>query len=208
METEATFLISGVVLGLSAGLSPGPLLALVISETLRYGVKAGIKVAAAPLLTDAPIVAAALLILARLSDMRTVLGIVSIAGAAYLAYLAWGSLTFRGVDPGAGSARPRSLRKGVIANFLNPSPYIFWLSVGAPTVVRASGRSSAAAVFFVTGFYVLLVGSKVLLAVLAGRSRRVLLSRLYVWIVRLLGCALLFYGALFLEEGLSALGIV
>lgn len=46
------FLSVGAVLGLSSGLSPGPLLALVISETLRHGVKAGVKVALAPIITD------------------------------------------------------------------------------------------------------------------------------------------------------------
>ena len=49
----------GVVFGLAAGLMPGPLLALVIQQTLRHGPGEGIKVAAAPLLTDLPIVAAA-----------------------------------------------------------------------------------------------------------------------------------------------------
>ncbi len=39
------FLISGIILGLAAGTSPGPLLALVFSETLKYGKKEGIKIA-------------------------------------------------------------------------------------------------------------------------------------------------------------------
>jgi threonine/homoserine/homoserine lactone efflux protein len=181
---------------------------LVISETLKYGVKEGVKVAIAPLLTDVPIVLAALLVLDQLSDIEPVLGAVSLAGAAFLAYLAWESITFKGSAAEAEAAAPRSIRKGILANFLNPNPYLFWLSVGAPTVVRASERSTAAAVLFIAGFYVLLVGSKVLLAVLAGKSRRVLLSAVYVWAVRLLGCALLFFAALFCREGLAALGVL
>ncbi|MCD6225405.1 MAG: hypothetical protein J7K32_07820 [Deltaproteobacteria bacterium] len=51
-----TFLTAGTILGLSAGLIPGPLLTLVISETLRHNIKAGIKIAVAPLLTDLPII--------------------------------------------------------------------------------------------------------------------------------------------------------
>ena len=39
------FLASATLLGLSAGLSPGPLLTLVISETLRSSARGGIKVA-------------------------------------------------------------------------------------------------------------------------------------------------------------------
>jgi threonine/homoserine/homoserine lactone efflux protein len=37
-------LTAGIVLGLSAGFSPGPLTAFVISQALRYGVKEGLKV--------------------------------------------------------------------------------------------------------------------------------------------------------------------
>lgn len=49
------FLTIGAALGLSAGLAPGPLLTLVISETLQHGVKSGVKVALAPVITDLPI---------------------------------------------------------------------------------------------------------------------------------------------------------
>jgi threonine/homoserine/homoserine lactone efflux protein len=46
--------LSGAALGLSAGVTPGPLLALVIAQTLTHGPREGGKVALAPLLTDAP----------------------------------------------------------------------------------------------------------------------------------------------------------
>lgn len=49
------FLISGIVFGLAAGVAPGPLLALVFSETLKYGKKEGVTVAISPLITDLPI---------------------------------------------------------------------------------------------------------------------------------------------------------
>lgn len=51
------YLAAGALLGLGAGFSPGPLLALVVSETLRRGAAAGIRVALAPLVTDLPIIA-------------------------------------------------------------------------------------------------------------------------------------------------------
>lgn len=57
------FLLTGVLLGLSSGLAPGPLLALVASETLRHGVRAGVRVALAPLITDLPIILTTILLL-------------------------------------------------------------------------------------------------------------------------------------------------
>ena len=47
MTEGLTYITTGFILGLS-GLIPGPLLTLVISETLKHGVKEGIKVAASP----------------------------------------------------------------------------------------------------------------------------------------------------------------
>jgi threonine/homoserine/homoserine lactone efflux protein len=32
---------------------------------------------------------------------------------------------------------PKSLTKGILANALSPHPYLFWLSVGAPTMSKA-----------------------------------------------------------------------
>jgi len=63
------FLISGVVFGLAAGMAPGSLLALVFSETLKYGKKRGVKVAISPLITDLPIVIFVLFMLSTLSSL-------------------------------------------------------------------------------------------------------------------------------------------
>jgi len=46
----------GTLLGLAAGFSPGPLTVLVIGETLRHGLRSGLQVAIAPILTDIPII--------------------------------------------------------------------------------------------------------------------------------------------------------
>jgi len=46
----------GFLLGAPAGITPGPMLVLIISETFRHGIRAGAKVAFIPLLTDLPVV--------------------------------------------------------------------------------------------------------------------------------------------------------
>ncbi|OGT32916.1 MAG: hypothetical protein A2W28_01290 [Gammaproteobacteria bacterium RBG_16_51_14] len=50
------FLVTGAVLGISAGLAPGPLLALVVTETLKHGIRTGVRVALVPVCTDLPII--------------------------------------------------------------------------------------------------------------------------------------------------------
>ena len=80
------FLGFGVFLGLAAGISPGPLLAITISETLQYGKWEGIKVAISPLFTDLPIVLSVLFILSHLISSNFVIGIIAFFGASYLIY--------------------------------------------------------------------------------------------------------------------------
>ncbi len=199
-------LSAGILLGLSAGLAPGPMLTLVVSQALQHGVAAGVRVAFAPLLTDLPIVVLSLAVLAQVAGYQRVLGALSLVGAAFVLYMAYENL--RAAAPSVDlSDRPaRSLARGVAVNLLNPHPYLFWLTVGAPTLVDAWGRSVGAAVAFVGGFYVCLVGTKVLAAVLAGRSRRALSSRLHVRIMRVLGALLLVFAVLMFWEALGLLG--
>jgi threonine/homoserine/homoserine lactone efflux protein len=208
MSAQLTgFLASWILLGLSAGLSPGPILTLVITETLKYSPREGIKVAVSPLITDAPIVAAAAFGLSQLSDHTAVVGVIYLLGGGFLAYLGIDSLRFKGADllP-LEAAPPRSLRRGIIANFLNPSPYLFWLSIGAPLVVAAWRTSPAAAAAFLIVFYLLLVGSKVLIALAVGKSRRFLRSRGYILVIRCLGAALLIFAAFFFRNAAIHLG--
>ena len=68
------FFAAAAVFGLSGGLSPGPLLALVVAETLARGRSAGLAVAASPLITDGPIIVAAVLLLGRIEGFEAALG--------------------------------------------------------------------------------------------------------------------------------------
>ncbi len=195
-----SLLITGMVLGLSAGLSPGPMLTLVISQTLKHGIREGVKVALAPLLTDTPIVMACLLFLSVFSDMRPALGVISMFGGFYLFYLGFNSIRFKTVNRQE-DVDPKSLKKGLMVNFLNPSPYMFWTSIGGPLVLKASSTSLVAAAAFVIPFYVLLVGSKIVVAIVSGRSRNLLKSRHYTILLRILGLVLMGFGVMFLRDG-------
>lgn len=81
------FLGLGALLGLSAGLSPGPLTTLVISETLLYNIRAGVKVALAPLITDLPIIVLSVLILSQLSGFQNILGVIALVGGLVVLFM-------------------------------------------------------------------------------------------------------------------------
>lgn len=176
-----------------------------VSETLRRGVKAGVRVALAPLLTDLPIVLATLFILSRISNMDPVLGIIFLCGSGFLSWLAWESLSFKGADINGSNGPDNSLKKGVVANFLSPAPYLFWLTIGAPSVIKANESGLLAPVLFIIGFYVCLVGGKVVVAHLVGRSRIFLSSKNYIYTIRILGLVLLGFALVFLFQGIEKL---
>ena len=199
---------TGTLLGLSAGLAPGPLLALVLSESLRHGIRSGVMVALSPLITDLPIILLSLFLLSRLSDSHVVLGIVSLLGGVVILRMGWSNLNPRPEVLVTREQGRGSLWKGVLANTFNPHPYLFWLSVGAPIMYKALEQSQATLAAFVGCFYVALVGSKVVLAVVVGRSRRFLNSAVYVWILRLLGLLLCILALFLFKEGLDLLGLL
>ena len=197
-------MMSGVVFGLAAGLAPGPLLALVLAQSVRYGAMEGSKVAVAPLITDPPLIALSVLVFTSLASTDIVVGVVALTGAALLAYLAFDSVTVSEADRSHGIGAG-SVWKGVSANLLNPHPYLFWIAVGAPTLVKASAVGRVAVLAFLAGMYGSLVGVKILVAVAAGRGSVILSNRLYVYMVRMLGLALGLFAVLFLREGLAYL---
>lgn len=201
------FLFMGSLLGLSAGMAPGPLLTLVVSETLAHDIRAGVRVALAPLVSDLPIVLLTLFILSKVSGFQSVLGGISLVGGGVIFYM--GIQGFR--TPGAVLMEkkvPRSLTKGVLVNFLSPHPYLFWISVGAPAMGRAMAVNIGAAIFFVASFYLFLVGSKVGLAVFVGRSKSFLKGRIYRVTMKCLGGALCCLAIFLFKDGLGLLGFL
>jgi threonine/homoserine/homoserine lactone efflux protein len=191
---------SAVLLGLSAGLVPGPLMTLVIAQSLRHGPREGCKIALAPLLTDAPIIALTLALVARLAEAQKVLGALSLAGGVFVLYLAVDTFRPARVGADAPPEPPRSWLKGMLTNLLNPHPWLFWMTVGAATLARAIAESWLVAGVFLGVFYLLLVGSKVVLALIVGRSRGVLHGRPYRLILQILGALLAGFALLLFRE--------
>jgi len=202
------FLTVGTILGLSAGFAPGPLLTLVIAETLQHDIRAGVKVALAPIVTDLPIIIITLFVFAKLSNFPGILGIISLLGGAFILYMGCQSMRVKKAEIAIQQEQSRSIAKGVMANMLSPHPYLFWLSVGAPLMMQALDRSVAAAGMFIASFYVCLVGSKIVLAILVSRSRHLLNSSGYLYAMRFLGLMLCVLALFLFRDGLSLLGVM
>ena len=199
---------AGIILGLSAGFAPGPLLALLISETLRHGVGSGVRVAIAPLITDIPIIALTIFLSVVLADAELFIGLVSLAGGAFVLWLGISSLRIKHNTLEQPAEPPRSLAKGIATNVLIPHPYIFWLTVGTPILSQAMETGWMLPALFIFVFYSCLVGAKIGLAILTGRSRRFIQGKAYINIMRVLGVMMCLFALILFGDGLRLAGIL
>lgn len=197
------YLTAGLVLGVSAGLQPGPLAALVVRAAARGGFAAGARVAFAPLLTDGPIILVAVLLLRPMRGYGVVLTALAAFAAAYCLWLAWETWRL-GVATAVATDAPtaaESLREAVLVNLLNPNPYLFWLTVGGAWLSRGGAADGAA---FVAAFMAGIIGTKLVMAWLAAQTRRARGGRVPPWIARLLAVALVIFAVELLVTAVQA----
>jgi threonine/homoserine/homoserine lactone efflux protein len=81
------FFFSALSFGLAAGLKPGPLGIVVIQQTLSRGLPSGLRASMAPLITDGPIIIAALWFLSQFKSIDLFAAVLSIFGGLYLLWL-------------------------------------------------------------------------------------------------------------------------
>ena len=208
MSAEVRAIVFGLSCGLTAGFAPGPLLALVISQTLKYNFREGLKVAIAPALTDLPIVAIALLILSRIGGLDSILGVISLIGAGVVLSMAIGNLKVKALVVGQPGAAPKSILQGMATNFFQPHPHIFWFGVGAPAMLAAWKESHLAAVAFLITFLLAIVVSKVAVALLVKQSQGHLPDASYRWVLRGLGTVMLGFAVILARDGFRYLGVL
>lgn len=179
---------------------------LVISETLKHGTKEGIKVAVSPLITDLPIIIVTILVMSRIANIDYLLGMIAFGGSIFLIYLAFESIFFKGIKHDV-EGQASVIKKGVIANLLNPSPYVFWFTIGAPTILKAYHEGFIYAGLFLIIFYSVLIGSKVVIAAITGKSRHILSSKYYLYLIRFLGVVMFMFAIYFIKSGISYFSI-
>lgn len=185
-------LLLGLAIGLAAGLSPGPLLILVITESLRSGWRGGVLTAAAPLLSDAVVVAGVLLVLSNLPPRA--LPLLGVVGGLYVLWSAvstWREAAVELTDGRTSQSLRTALRRAVVVNLLSPHPWITWATVLGPLTLRTWEGSRIEGVALIAGFYLTLVGAKAVLALLAARGRTLLTG---VWYQRSLRIAAVLLG--------------
>jgi threonine/homoserine/homoserine lactone efflux protein len=144
----SVFLIAGLGVGVATAAVPGPIVILLIVETLKYGWRAGAAVAAAPVIVDALIMVPLALVLQSLMNSREILTVFGLGSAVFLVYLGLTMLLnarrerlegFEREKAGEAPIRPfASFRKALMTHLLSPFAYGFWGTVGAYWLHRSA----------------------------------------------------------------------
>jgi threonine/homoserine/homoserine lactone efflux protein len=201
------FALAALTFGLAAGLKPGPLGVFVIHQTMSKSNRHGMLASMAPLLTDGPIILLALLLTLGLDDIGWFISGISIVGAIYLATIAYKIFnapvsinpnTNPSVDDDSG------FFTAVKINFLNPSPYIFWLTIGSSYILM--GTMLDASIFVICTLVSLCV-TKYIVALSIKTLGQRFNPKVYSAILRSLSLPLLVFSIQLLYTGISALQI-
>lgn len=185
----------GAILGFVSGIAPGPFTAVVAVTALEKGMAAAFRLAFIPLITEGPALLTAVFFLTNVP--RGALQWIGFAGGVLIMYL--GYRVFRGADRSESFSRknPDLSKKhfmGIaLAMLLSPSPWIFWMLLGAPLFLHQWHQGLVPACLFLIGFFGFLIGTQTLIARGASSGRN-LASELRGRLIRAAGIGLIVGG--------------
>ncbi len=157
--------IAGTTLGIVEGIKPGPLLTMVIRETLSGGLRAGLWTAAAPIFTDGPLVIFSLFAAAWIATNPSALLVITLAGAIFLAQMGYECFGLEPPNMDEDAPPPTgSFLRGIITNLLNPNVYVFWFLIGGPLMASAADEEILAPIAYAITFLVTIMLTKAAIA--------------------------------------------
>jgi threonine/homoserine/homoserine lactone efflux protein len=168
------YLLQGVGYGLAAASQPGPFQTYLISQAVIRGWKRTLSSALAPLVSDGPIVTICLLALSQMPPWLE--RFLYIVGGSFVLYLAYGAFNawrkFEMQTPPTKTDGRQSVYKAALTNILNPNPYIYWMLVTGPILVKGWREAPVNGIGFLAGFYLTMIGSLAGLILVFGFSSR------------------------------------
>ena len=207
MGTETfSYIWMATLLGLHAGVTPGPVTTMIITQSLLHGRRAGAKLSLVPILTDLPVVGIVIPTFYYLTlGLDGVIAVISLVGACLLCWLGYESLSVTAVRYQQNDLPTISLSRAIGINFFNPNLYLYWLTICGPLCVSALRISFTTMFLFIGVFYVSITSAKLILALALGSVRQSLNWQIIIWINRLLGVAMLGFAASFFWKGCKIL---
>lgn len=196
------YLVQGITFGFAAAVQPGPFQTYLMSQSLNHGWRRTLPAAFAPLVSDGPIILLALLVLSNIPLWWERL--LLIAGGVFLLYLAFGAFRawrdFSAKPSGPAGSGGMNLLKAALINLLNPNPYLGWMLVMGPLLLKGWREAPIHGIALVIGFYGTIVLGGAAIVILFSTAR-VLGPRLNRALVGISAIGLLLLGLYQLWQG-------
>jgi threonine/homoserine/homoserine lactone efflux protein len=153
------YIIQGITYGFAAAIQPGPMQAYIILQALKSGWRRSMIYVLVPLLSDLPIIALVVTVLAFLPAGWVI--VLRVVGGAFLLYLAWkairAALKYSEEKSDLEASPSKGLLQAVLINLLNPNPYLFWSLVTGPILLTGWKESPAYGIALLAAFYLVMI---------------------------------------------------
>ena len=202
----------GMLLGVGAALSVGPIFVVIVQQAATSGFAASFRVILGSATADLVLLLPALAFAWIIRSLDRAALWVGAVGAVFLLYLAWQAAR----DAVTLWRENRQLRadgrwafwKGVGGNLANPLTWTFWLATGTPAMLAAQEAGGAAGVVLFTATWFLVAsGLEAVIAFAVARSGRMVGARGQAWLTAASAVAFLCFAAtLVARDVLPSLG--
>ncbi len=149
------YLAQGITFGFAAAVQPGPFQTYLMSRALHDGWRLTLPAAFAPLLSDGPIILLVLLVLNTIPLWWE--RVLQTAGGIFLFYLAFGTFKawrdFSAISVSPAESGGINLLKATLVNVLNPNPYLGWMLVMGPLLMKGWREAPVHGIALIIGFY-------------------------------------------------------
>ncbi len=204
-------LISSFVIALSGAMMPGPLLTATIGQSLARGPWAGPLLMVGHGALEILMVAALCFGLAPLLSAESVVGAVSLVGAAVLVWLAYGmvkslpALSLAAETDSSALGRGNIVISGVLLSLANPYWTVWWATIGLNYILSAKALGTAGIAAFFTGHILADIAFYTAVSIGVHQGRGLLNDRAYRGIIAACAAALACFAVLFLVNGIGKL---
>ena len=209
MTTFAGLFFTSFIIALSGALMPGPLFTATVSESSRYGPKAGPLLIVGHGILEITLVVLLFLGLAPIITAPKVTAIISLVGGGILIWLAYGmfrslptlSLT---VSDASNKSRGRLITSGIFVSLSNPYWSIWWATIGLAYILQARNYGYLGVVVFFIGHILADFVWYAAVSFTVGRGRRFFTPKIYKAVVVVCAGFLCFFAVAFLVHGVKS----
>ena len=189
---------AGFLLAIIEGVKPGPLLTMVIRETLSGDLRSGLWTASAPIFTDGPLIIVSFFFASLIADNSGILVLISILGAAFMFKM---GIECFNIEPPSVTmilepvSSKKAFGRGVLTNILNPNVYVFWFLIGGPIMAASVEAEPLAPIAYALSFILCIILVKCGVAIAIYRLRDGMPIHIYKAVLTVCGFAMILFAA-------------